>query len=86
MVLAYDLTIDLVMHNQDVLWRTFGTNSMVRFAGEDEYGDPRCLGFVDGGENPRSYVVIGGHGFGGETRGHVKRDGAFQVKVYAEKG
>ncbi|KAI3783091.1 hypothetical protein L2E82_13153 [Cichorium intybus] len=54
-------TIDLVMHSEDVFWRMFGANSMVRVAGEEEDGDLWCLGFVDGGENPRSSVVIGGH-------------------------
>ncbi|KAK1420507.1 hypothetical protein QVD17_22163 [Tagetes erecta] len=50
--------IDLVMHSKDVFWRIFGVNSMVKIAGED--GDVWCLGFVDGGEKPRSSVVIGG--------------------------
>ncbi|KAI3800997.1 hypothetical protein L1987_29097 [Smallanthus sonchifolius] len=52
-------TIDLVMHSEDVFWRIFGANSMVRIAGDD--GDVWCLGFVDGGEKPRTSVVIGGH-------------------------
>ncbi|KAI7739504.1 hypothetical protein M8C21_009551 [Ambrosia artemisiifolia] len=54
--------IDLVMHSEDVFWRIAGANSMVSVAREDEEGgDVWCLGFVDGGEKPRSSVVIGGH-------------------------
>ncbi|XP_022769832.1 basic 7S globulin-like [Durio zibethinus] len=52
-------TVDMVMQNDDVFWRVFGSNSMVRIAGEG--GDVWCLGFVDGGVNPRTAVVIGGH-------------------------
>ncbi|XVF72439.1 hypothetical protein PTKIN_Ptkin12aG0121400 [Pterospermum kingtungense] len=47
-------TIDWVMQSEDVFWRVFGSNSMVRI------GDVWCLGFVDGGVNPRTSVVIGG--------------------------
>ncbi|XP_071719358.1 probable aspartic proteinase GIP1 [Rutidosis leptorrhynchoides] len=46
--------IDLVMHSEDVFWRIFGGNSMVRI------GDFWCLGFVNGGDDARSSVVIGG--------------------------
>ncbi|KAK9055782.1 hypothetical protein SSX86_026867 [Deinandra increscens subsp. villosa] len=54
--------VDLVMHSEDVFWRIFGANSMVRIDGEEEGGggDVWCLGFVDGGERPRTSVVIGG--------------------------
>ncbi|XP_076900005.1 putative aspartic proteinase GIP1 [Bidens hawaiensis] len=52
-------TIDLMMHSEDVFWRILGANSMVSVAREE--GDLWCLGFVDGGETPRSSVVIGGH-------------------------
>lgn len=52
-------TIDLVMHSEDVFWRIFGANSMVKVWAED--GDRWCLGFVNGGEDPRTSVVIGGH-------------------------
>ncbi|MFS7930801.1 putative nepenthesin [Helianthus anomalus] len=54
--------IDLVMHSEDVFWRISGANTMVSVAREDEDGgDVWCLGFVDGGEKPRTSVVIGGH-------------------------
>ncbi|XP_024967328.1 basic 7S globulin-like [Cynara cardunculus var. scolymus] len=52
-------TIDLVMHSDDVFWRIFGANSMVKVATEN--GDRWCLGFVNGGDDPRTSVVIGGH-------------------------
>ncbi|CAI9297122.1 unnamed protein product [Lactuca saligna] len=79
------LTIDLVMHSEDVCWKMSGANSMVRVTGEDEDEDLWCLGFVDSGENPRSYVVIGGHGFGGETRGRIKSSGPFQSQSLCGK-
>ncbi|XVF32605.1 hypothetical protein REPUB_Repub17cG0096900 [Reevesia pubescens] len=53
-------TVDLVMQSDDVFWRVFGSNSMVRIAG-GVGDDVWCLGFVDGGVNPRTSVVIGGH-------------------------
>ena len=49
-------TIGLVLQNNSVVWRIFGANSMV-FVN----GDVLCLGFVDGGANPRTSVVIGGY-------------------------
>ncbi|KAK7336735.1 hypothetical protein VNO77_17281 [Canavalia gladiata] len=52
-------TVDLVMHSEDVFWRVFGGNSMVRI--EKEGVDVWCLGFVDGGTRRRTPVVIGGH-------------------------
>ncbi|XP_052191620.1 probable aspartic proteinase GIP2 [Diospyros lotus] len=48
--------IDLVLQNEDVYWRIFGANSMVQVS-----EDVLCLGFVDGGSNPRTSIVIGGH-------------------------
>ncbi|OMO77728.1 Peptidase A1 [Corchorus capsularis] len=54
-------TVDLVMERDDVFWRVFGSNSMVKIAGGDGGGEVWCLGFVDGGVNPRTSVVIGGH-------------------------
>ncbi|KAL3749185.1 hypothetical protein ACJRO7_010301 [Eucalyptus globulus] len=48
--------IDLVMHNSSVYWRIFGANSMVQVK-----EDVICLGFVDGGSNPRTSIVIGGY-------------------------
>ncbi|XP_038706725.1 probable aspartic proteinase GIP2 [Tripterygium wilfordii] len=48
--------IDLVLQSQSVYWRIFGTNSMVQVS-----GDVTCLGFVDGGFEPRTSIVIGGH-------------------------
>ncbi|XP_059295710.1 probable aspartic proteinase GIP1 [Lycium ferocissimum] len=52
-------TIDLVLHKQDVFWRIFGSNSMVRVKAQNV--DVWCLGFVDGGLEPRTSIVIGGH-------------------------
>lgn len=47
--------IDLVLQKKDVYWRIFGGNSMVSVS-----NDVMCLGFVDGGKNPRTSIVIGG--------------------------
>ena len=49
-------TIGLVLQNNSVVWRIFGANSMVFIN-----GDVLCLGFVDGGANPRTSIVIGGY-------------------------
>ncbi|WOK96108.1 hypothetical protein Cni_G04815 [Canna indica] len=48
--------VDLVLQSESVYWRMFGANTMVA-AGEKVL----CLGFVDGGVEPRTSVVIGGH-------------------------
>ncbi|KAJ9182053.1 hypothetical protein P3X46_006086 [Hevea brasiliensis] len=48
--------IDLVLQSSTVFWRIFGANSMVQVK-----SDVLCLGFVDGGANPRTSIVIGGH-------------------------
>ncbi|XP_056174908.1 probable aspartic proteinase GIP2 [Syzygium oleosum] len=48
--------IDLVMHSSSVYWRIFGANSMAQVK-----EDAICLGFVDGGSNPRTSIVIGGY-------------------------
>ncbi|OMO74350.1 Peptidase A1 [Corchorus olitorius] len=48
--------IDLVLQNKNVFWRIFGANSMVQVK-----KDVLCLGFVDGGFNPHTSIVIGGH-------------------------
>ncbi|KAG5097940.1 hypothetical protein JHK82_047794 [Glycine max] len=52
-------TINHVMHNEDMFWRVFGGNSMVRVAKGEM--DVCCLGFVDGGTRERMPVVIRGH-------------------------
>ncbi|PWA69438.1 basic 7S globulin [Artemisia annua] len=53
------LVIDLVMHSKDVFWKVYGSNLMVKVEGE--YGEGLwCLGFVDGGDEVRTSVVIGG--------------------------
>ncbi|KAB1203206.1 Basic 7S globulin [Morella rubra] len=49
-------TISLVLQNETVSWSIFGANSMVQVS-----EDVLCLGFVNGGENPRTSIVIGGH-------------------------
>ncbi|PWA15965.1 basic 7S globulin [Artemisia annua] len=52
------LVIDLVMHSKDVFWKVYGSNLMVKVEGE--YGEGLwCLGFVDGGDEVRTSVVIG---------------------------
>ncbi|KAM7277551.1 hypothetical protein ACFE04_004685 [Oxalis oulophora] len=48
--------IDLVLQSSSVVWSIFGANSMVSVK-----EDVLCLGFVDGGSNPRTSIVIGGH-------------------------
>ncbi|XP_038706902.1 probable aspartic proteinase GIP2 [Tripterygium wilfordii] len=48
--------IDLVLQSESVYWRIFGANSMVQVS-----SDVLCLGFVDGGVDPRTSIVIGGH-------------------------
>lgn len=40
-------TVDLVLQSDDVVWRIFGANSMVRIS--RKHLDAWCLGFVDGG-------------------------------------
>ncbi|XP_027351062.1 basic 7S globulin-like [Abrus precatorius] len=52
-------TVDLVMQSEDVFWRIFGGNSMVRI--EREGVDVWCLGFVDGGSRRRTPIVIGAY-------------------------
>ncbi|KAL0732269.1 hypothetical protein Bca4012_008478 [Brassica carinata] len=47
--------IQLVLQSKDVVWRINGANSMVSVS-----RDVICLGFVDGGVNARTSVVIGG--------------------------
>ncbi|OVA05511.1 Peptidase A1 [Macleaya cordata] len=49
-------TIELVLQNENVIWRIFGANSIVQIS-----DDVLCLGFVDGGVNPRTSIVIGGY-------------------------
>ncbi|KAJ8899500.1 hypothetical protein K2173_018474 [Erythroxylum novogranatense] len=49
-------TISLVLQNQNVSWSIFGANSMVQVS-----DDVLCLGFVNGGSNPRTSIVIGGY-------------------------
>ncbi|OAY27885.1 probable aspartic proteinase GIP2 [Manihot esculenta] len=49
-------SIDLVLQSNSVFWRIVGANSMV-----EVNNDVLCLGFVDGGVNPRTSIVIGGH-------------------------
>jgi hypothetical protein len=49
-------TIELVMGSDAKSWVVLGANSMVAVK-----GGALCLGVVDGGEAPRTSVVIGGH-------------------------
>lgn len=46
--------IDLVLDKPGIYWRIFGSNLMVRVK------DVWCLGFVDGGLEPRTSIVFGG--------------------------
>ncbi|KAI9194713.1 hypothetical protein LWI28_008511 [Acer negundo] len=48
--------IDLVLQSQNVQFRVTGANSMVRVS-----DNVLCLGFVDGGVNPRTSIVVGGY-------------------------
>ncbi|KAI3469520.1 hypothetical protein Pfo_026183 [Paulownia fortunei] len=48
--------IDLVLPGNDVYWRIKGANSMVEIDQKTT-----CLGFVDGGSNPSTSIVIGAH-------------------------
>ncbi|GFP97836.1 basic 7s globulin 2 [Phtheirospermum japonicum] len=58
-------TIDLVLdnnnnnNNEKIFWRIYGSNSMVRI--QNNGFDGWCLGFIDGGLNPKTSIVIGGH-------------------------
>ncbi|PPR82875.1 hypothetical protein GOBAR_AA37838 [Gossypium barbadense] len=49
-------SIDLVLQNENTFWRIFGANSMVKVSRE-----VTCLGFVNGGSNPQTSIVIGGY-------------------------
>ncbi|XP_023528364.1 basic 7S globulin-like [Cucurbita pepo subsp. pepo] len=49
-------SIDLILQNKNVIWRIFGANSMVQVNEK-----VLCLGFVDGGVEPRTSIVIGAH-------------------------
>ncbi|CAN0888953.1 Gamma conglutin 1 [Linum grandiflorum] len=51
-------TVDLVMLNRgsSTSWSLFGANSMVQVS-----DDVACLGFVNGGANARSAIVVGGY-------------------------
>lgn len=49
-------SVDLVMQNQNTAWRILGANLMVQAK-----PGVSCLGFVDGGLNPRSPIVIGAY-------------------------
>lgn len=48
--------IDLVLQNEKAIWRIRESNSMVQVG-----PNLMCLGFVDGGLDPRTPIVIGGH-------------------------
>ncbi|OMO62463.1 Peptidase A1 [Corchorus capsularis] len=48
--------IDLVLHDQHVVWRIFGANSIV-----EARPGVSCLGFVDGGVKTRASIVIGAY-------------------------
>lgn len=48
-------TIEFVLQN-DVVWKMFDRNTMVNIN-----DDVKCLGFMNGGKNPRTSIVIGGY-------------------------
>jgi hypothetical protein len=50
--------IDLVLDRPDVVWKIFGSNSMVRITKKTV--DLWCLGFMDAGVNPMVSNWIGG--------------------------
>ena len=49
-------TISLILQNKNVYWSIFGANSVVQVS-----DNVLCLGFVNGGKNPRTSIVIGGY-------------------------
>ncbi|KAJ4722374.1 basic 7S globulin-like [Melia azedarach] len=49
-------TINLEVKGNNTYWRIYGANSMVRVNKH-----VLCLGFVDGGSEPRTSIVLGGH-------------------------
>lgn len=49
-------SIDLVLQNKRAVWRIFGSNSMVKVK-----NSVSCLGFVDGGSEAKTSIVIGGY-------------------------
>lgn len=51
-------TVDFVLQD-DVIWRIFGSNSMVRIYRDGV--DVWCLGFLDGGAHPKTSTVMEGH-------------------------
>ncbi|XP_008451375.3 probable aspartic proteinase GIP1 [Cucumis melo] len=50
--------VDLVMEKGKVVWKLGGRNTMVRI--KKKGVDAWCLGFINGGEFPRTPIVIGG--------------------------
>ncbi|KAK7270262.1 hypothetical protein RIF29_23275 [Crotalaria pallida] len=50
-------TIELVLQNEDTIFRIFGANSVVSVRNDAVL----CLAFVNGGANPRTSIVIGGY-------------------------
>ncbi|XP_057956802.1 probable aspartic proteinase GIP2 [Malania oleifera] len=48
--------IDLLLQSEMVRWRIYGRNSMVEVG-----GGAMCLGFLDGGSDLGSAVILGGH-------------------------
>ncbi|CAL0334618.1 unnamed protein product [Lupinus luteus] len=48
--------IDFVLQSEMVKWSIYGRNSMVKISDE-----VMCLGLLDGGENQRNSIVIGGY-------------------------
>ena len=48
--------IDLVLQKGNTRWSIFGANLMVQMR-----DGVLCLGFVNGGEKPRTSIVIGGY-------------------------
>ncbi|KAJ6709061.1 ASPARTYL PROTEASE-RELATED [Salix koriyanagi] len=49
-------TISLVLQNENVIWRIYGANSVVQVS-----DNVVCLGFVNGGSDPTTSIVIGGY-------------------------
>ncbi|KAJ8899451.1 hypothetical protein K2173_018425 [Erythroxylum novogranatense] len=54
--------VDLVLQSESMIWRILGANMMVKVT--SKHVDLWCLGFVDGGANPRTPIVIGGRQIG----------------------
>ena len=52
--------VDLVLDEDDVVWRIVGANLMMRARNKKKKTDLWCLGLADGGVNKKTPIVLGG--------------------------